>query len=91
VAQGLLPNVSYVDPAFDTEGNGTSADDHPLADIRLGEGPGLCLPAPLLPVSAAELHHPGASSHVSSISHPEQVTRLILVAAHAVSGQGGQR
>jgi phospholipase C len=26
-----------VDPAFDTEGNGTSADDHPLADIRLGE------------------------------------------------------
>jgi phospholipase C len=37
VAQGLLPNVSFVDPAFDTEGNGTSADDHPLADIRLGE------------------------------------------------------
>jgi phospholipase C len=37
VAQGLLPNVSFVDPAFDTESNGTSADDHPLADIRLGE------------------------------------------------------
>ena len=37
VAQGLLPNVSFVDPAFDTEGDGTSADDHPLADIRLGE------------------------------------------------------
>jgi phospholipase C len=37
VAQGNLPNVSYLDPAFDTEGNGTSADDHPLADIRLGE------------------------------------------------------
>ena len=37
VAQGNLPNVSFVDPAFDTEGNGTSADDHPLADIRLGE------------------------------------------------------
>jgi len=37
VKQGLLPNVSFVDPAFDTEGNGTSADDHPLADIRLGE------------------------------------------------------
>src|SRR6266545_2739291 len=37
VAQGLLPNVSFVDPAFNTEGNGTSADDHPLADIRLGE------------------------------------------------------
>jgi phospholipase C len=37
VANGLLPNVSFVDPAFDTEGNGTSADDHPLADVRLGE------------------------------------------------------
>jgi phospholipase C len=37
VAAGNLPNVSYLDPAFDTEGNGTSADDHPLADIRLGE------------------------------------------------------
>ena len=36
-AAGNLPNVSYIDPAFDTEGNGTSADDHPLADIRLGE------------------------------------------------------
>ena len=37
VTQNLLPNVSFVDPAFDTESNGTSADDHPLADIRLGE------------------------------------------------------
>jgi phospholipase C len=37
VAQGELPNVSFVDPAFDAEGNGTSADDHPLADVRLGE------------------------------------------------------
>ena len=37
MAAGNLPNVSFVDPAFDTEGNGTSADDHPLADIRLGE------------------------------------------------------
>ena len=37
VAAGNLPNVSYVDPAFDTEANGTSADDHPLGDIRLGE------------------------------------------------------
>jgi phospholipase C len=37
VAAGNLPNVSFIDPAFDTEGNGTSADDHPLADIRLGE------------------------------------------------------
>jgi phospholipase C len=37
VAAGELPNVSFIDPAFDSEGNGTSADDHPLADIRLGE------------------------------------------------------
>jgi phospholipase C len=32
-----LPNVSYIDPAFDDEGTGTAGDDHPLADIRLGE------------------------------------------------------
>ena len=37
VAAGDLPNVSYIDPAFDTEGNGTSGDDHPLGDIRIGE------------------------------------------------------
>jgi phospholipase C len=37
VAKGELPNVSFVDPAFDVEATGTSADDHPLADIRLGE------------------------------------------------------
>ncbi|MBO0693691.1 MAG: hypothetical protein J2P58_12390, partial [Acidimicrobiaceae bacterium] len=34
---GTLPNVCYIDPAFDSEGNGTSDDDHPLADVRLGE------------------------------------------------------
>ncbi len=37
VAAGALPNVSFVDPAFNTENSGTSADDHPLGDIRLGE------------------------------------------------------
>src|SRR5215471_8226868 len=37
VAAGNLPNVSFLDPAFDTEGNGTSGDDHPLGDIRIGE------------------------------------------------------
>jgi phospholipase C len=37
VAAGDLPNVTYIDPAFSNEGQGTSADDHPLADIRLGE------------------------------------------------------
>jgi phospholipase C len=37
VAAGNLPNVSFVDPVFGTATNGTSADDHPPADIRLGE------------------------------------------------------
>ena len=37
VKAGTLPNVSYVDPAFVNEGAGTSGDDHPLADIRVGE------------------------------------------------------
>jgi phospholipase C len=37
VAAGNLPNVSFIDPAFDVESIGTSADDHPLADVRLGE------------------------------------------------------
>ena len=35
---GTLPNVCYIDPAFDDEGTGTSGDDHPLGDIRLGSG-----------------------------------------------------
>jgi phospholipase C len=34
---GTLPNVCYIDPAFDNESAGTAGDDHPLADIRLGE------------------------------------------------------
>jgi phospholipase C len=37
VASGSLPNVSYLDPKFAGEGDGTSADDHPLADIRAGD------------------------------------------------------
>jgi phospholipase C len=32
-----LPNVCYVDPAFDNGGPGTGGDDHPLSDVRLGE------------------------------------------------------
>jgi phospholipase C len=32
-----LPNVSYLDPKFAGEEDGTSADDHPLADIRAGD------------------------------------------------------
>jgi phospholipase C len=34
---GTLPNVCYVDPAFDNGNPGTGGDDHPLSDIRLGE------------------------------------------------------
>src|SRR5262245_40331856 len=37
VAAGNLPNVSFVDPAFNAEDTGVSGDDHPLADIRVGE------------------------------------------------------
>jgi phospholipase C len=37
VAAGNLANVTFVDPAFNGEGAGTSDDDHPLADLRLGE------------------------------------------------------
>jgi phospholipase C len=36
-AAGTLPAVSYVDPRFDSEEDGTSNDDHPHADIREGE------------------------------------------------------
>jgi len=36
-AAGTLPNVSYLDPKFFDEDTGTSADDHPLADIRAGD------------------------------------------------------
>jgi phospholipase C len=36
-AAGTLPQVSFVDPRFAGEDQGTSADDHPHADIRNGE------------------------------------------------------
>jgi phospholipase C len=36
-AAGNLPNVSFVDPRFVSEGLGTSNDDHPFADIRNGQ------------------------------------------------------
>jgi phospholipase C len=37
IAAGALPNVSYVDPSFESEDQGTSGDYHPLCDIRVGE------------------------------------------------------
>jgi len=36
-AAGTLPHVSFVDPSFLGEDEGTSNDDHPHADIREGE------------------------------------------------------
>ena len=36
-AAGTLPALSFVDPAFQGESQGTSGDEHPLADIRVGQ------------------------------------------------------
>src|SRR2546423_879162 len=36
-AAGTLPAVSFIDPRFEDEGSGTSGDDHPHADIRVGQ------------------------------------------------------
>jgi phospholipase C len=37
VAQGTLPAVSFVDPAFTLLDDGSGSDDHPHADLRRGE------------------------------------------------------
>jgi phospholipase C len=36
-ADGTLPNVSFVDPAFGGEDQGASGDEHPHGDIRAGQ------------------------------------------------------
>jgi phospholipase C len=36
-ASGTLPAVSFVDPAFNGAQQGTSGDEHPHADVRLGQ------------------------------------------------------
>ena len=36
-AAGTLPSVSFLDPRFNGESDGVSGDDHPTADIRVGE------------------------------------------------------
>ena len=36
-ATGTLPAVSFVDPAFNGEEQGTSGDEHPHGDVRLGQ------------------------------------------------------
>jgi phospholipase C len=36
-ASGTLPALSFVDPAFEDEGSGTSGDEHPHGDVRAGQ------------------------------------------------------
>jgi phospholipase C len=36
-SSGTLPAVSYVDPSFQGEDQGTSGDEHPLGDVRVGQ------------------------------------------------------
>src|SRR5205807_2266700 len=36
-ASGTLPAVSFVDPAFANEDGGTSGDEHPHGDVRVGQ------------------------------------------------------
>ena len=36
-AAGTLPALSFVDPSFNGEDQGTSGDEHPLADVRVGQ------------------------------------------------------
>jgi phospholipase C len=36
-ATGTLPALSFVDPAFNGESQGTSGDDHPHGDVRVGQ------------------------------------------------------
>ncbi len=36
-ANGTLPNIAYVDPPFNGEEQGVSGDEHPHADIRVGQ------------------------------------------------------
>ena len=36
-AAGTLPHLSFVDPAFAGEGQGTSGDEHPHGDVRTGQ------------------------------------------------------
>jgi phospholipase C len=63
-AAGTLPNVAFVDPAFVGEDSGTSADDHPHADIRSGE-------AFLAHVYNAVRQSPAWSKTVMVITHDE--------------------
>jgi phospholipase C len=91
-AAGTLPAVAYVDPRFVDESSGTSADDHPHADVRNGEAflsqvygavTGVpALPATLLVITYDEWG--GFFDHVPPAVAP-------LPAADAALGSDGRR
>ena len=83
-AAGTLPNVSYVDPRFIGEDDGTSADDHPLADIRAGD-------AFLSQVFHAVATGPGWDKTVLVINYDEWGGFFDHVAPRAASPPGGRR
>jgi phospholipase C len=63
-AAGTLPSVSFVEPRFIDEGTGTSGDDHPFADIRVGD-------AFLAEVFDAVSRGPGWESTVLIVTYDE--------------------
>ncbi|HEX7840315.1 MAG TPA: alkaline phosphatase family protein [Kofleriaceae bacterium] len=82
-AAGLLPAVSFVDPRFLDEGSGSSGDDHPHADLRVGD-------AFLSQAFAAVAHGLGWANTVFIITYDEwggffdHVAPPTSVAANAV-------
>lgn len=82
-ATGRLPAVSFVDPRFIREGTGSSGDDHPHADIRVGD-------AFLSQIFAAVANGPGWAGTVLIIAYDEwggffdHVAPPVSVAANAV-------
>jgi phospholipase C len=82
-AAGLLPAVSFVDPRFIDEGSGSSGDDHPHADLRVGD-------AFLSKTFAAVASGPGWANTVFIVTYDEwggffdHVVPPTSVAANAV-------
>ena len=87
---GLLPAVSFVDPRFVDEGSGSSGDDHPHADLRVGDAflsqtfaavaNGPCWPNTVFIVTYDEWG--GFYDHVA----PPRVTPGVPRGAHPASG-----
>jgi phospholipase C len=63
-ASGTLPQVSFIDPRFGGEDQGTSNDDHPHADIRVGE-------RVLADIYAAVTRGPGWKNTVLVVNYDE--------------------